>query len=301
MKEIWRRAWGMLGRHPVLWVPAILADGIAQVATVCMTAVNRAIFYAMTSANRSVLGGPPDAPSLLSARVTEIVFLSMPVTWGSYFVRALAFALALVGTGVLVWGLERQSPVDGTVVWEAVRSRLRRAAGFAGVLIGICFVGTVVLVGGLVRLLLALDQARLLATPVFSYASALATIGLVSWWMAPRALALVRADGAQESDATEKNMARACTLCAALASGVIQLAATRVWQEFVGTMHPRNMHSGPVFFSALSFLCALPYAALFVALAMIEAERRDAAEEDSMSGEAASNPMVLPDDVTGGI
>lgn len=116
MGELWQELVELLRQRPLLWVPVLVADLLGYLCNLGRVATLRA-FVLHQTAQHSVLGGAVMHGQLSASALRSTTVVALLLTWLSYFVRILLYAVALVVTAQLVRRArehQREAPRDAT-------------------------------------------------------------------------------------------------------------------------------------------------------------------------------------------
>ena len=269
MDELWRKGSELLWERPLLWVPVLVADFLAFLASLGSSALVRTVVLSHIEAH-SVLGGPMLQKQLTPSALQHANLLAAAITIPADFLRLVCYALALVTTLVLVHAILRREGNGFALILPAwlrflgpiFSLSLRALAIYAG----IAFLTTWVN-----RALLTHGHKIAVAEGWPELGFGLLRVALLAFLLAPVALeALARRAPTQKR--------RWDVQVFAFALGIISLLLSVFVAANVRSVHIESLLARYALELTGSWIAALPYAVFFVILSI--AIVKTAAEAD---------------------
>lgn len=257
MRDLWRRTKELFWEYPSLWIPVLVADLAGFWAAHLLKVVSSRLFSQIIVAiYRPVIGTTPEMPSqamtFLISTITGLIYRS------GDFLRILLYAVAFLVTKQLV---EQVLSTNGVPRLQSVEWRLLRMKAAAIFSLKIFVLASAV---GILVAAVAMRVYRAQYQAVWSSLVALIVMIVLAYVMVPAGLKLIKTN--QETTGEQRATARSLSFVAITISLGISLFAVTAGPSFV---RPRGVVP-PLFFDMVaSLLVALPYAALFIALALL--------------------------------
>ena len=276
MEELWRESSELMWQRPVVWLPVLAADFLAFLVGLGGEALLRSVVFPGLQYH-SALGGAPVRGQVSAAATQHATLLLLLITWSTNLLRLVLYVVALIATSVLVRAALTRTPKPMAEMGLALQ---RGAGGIVSLTLRALAVyacGAALLAFASKTLIAQIHKSALLAQWV-EIGTGVLVFAVLAWLVAPAAVQVLAKR--YPSPALERK-----AQLFAFALGLVTLALGR----FVAT----NMHAvriaSPWAKDALeltgSWIAALPYAILFVALARIalkvEAEAGVLPEHDS--------------------
>jgi hypothetical protein len=262
MRNLWRATAQLFWQHPILWVPVALADAIA----LSLSHLQRLLQHAADGLmqTHSVLGGRPDLSSSPDS-VVATYLISISLAAIAALTTAFLYTIALLTVASMLRGLAAQGRASLDTAAASVKLDLRRGLFFSLRL----FIISVI--AGMVASSLVLFAEWLLKAnyfsldPRFTLAESILSAIATAYLITPHAVNLLRPAGSVPP-------ARQPTLLARLAAiGTVTLSIALNFL-LAKAVFPASPHAVQVAARAIaSEIATLPYAALFIALALIAA------------------------------
>ena len=276
MGEMWRKASELIWRRPVLWLPVLVAELLSYFVMLGRGAWIRHIILSRMRGH-SVLGGPAVTTRLTGPAAVHANNIAITLTWTAYFIRLLLYAAALVVTSALVRSFLSSARKPTANIGAALQSRALAMLSLA--LRALAIYGGVALVVGWVGRWLVMHGHR--------SASVAQGVELTAGLLLDGILALVVAPvGVQalSGHLPGQPLRWRAQLFAFLLALVALALGTFV------TANIRAVHFGSLATRILlevtgSWIAALPYALLFVGLAVIALEQSRLQESSELPDE----------------
>lgn len=265
MRELWRKTFGMMREHPVLWAPYATAELLAfSLIKLFRLTLHPLLVWLSTTTTRSALGGTSETYDLDRGQHRAILLGGL-LENGTHYVNACLLTLALVLTTVVaVEFLRGEIPVRASVV-SALRPYTKRIFVFALKFCVVVWASTVVVLLPLSYLLSVILHPSRMVSSVSLGTGTILIMGSVAWIMAPVAIGLLRSQSAPLAEVWQKNVARHVALLAVLAMSILQFMDHRIDAHLT--------FSSRTEITAISALATLiinaPMAVLFTAFALL--------------------------------
>ena len=260
MEKLWRETSELMWQRPLLWLPVLAADLLAFLVNLGSGALVRK-FVLGSLQYRSALGGAPVRGPVSTAAVQHATLVALLITWPANFLRLLLYATAFIVTAALVRDVMTRARKPAAAAGEAL---LRSSGGILSLSLRALAIYACagVLLDWLGKWLLAHGHKATLLSGWVETGAGVLVFAVLAWLVAPTAVQVL----AHRYPASEP---RRHAQIFAFVLGVISLLLSR----FV-VSNMRSVHiASPVASFALeltgSWISALPYAVLFVALARI--------------------------------
>jgi len=272
MKELWRRSAGLLGAHPVLWVPVLCADLVGFASKVGNHAFNRQIVLSLVQAQHaSVLNQSAEVPVSRVNSAGEAALLVASVDLGTRLVTTGFYVIAAILTWALVQTLVVEPTPELGPTIRSVESKGWHIFGLTLLAFGIavCFsVSPAMLLGVAIPFLhLARNNWRT-AIHAISFGGQLLGYLSVAYWITPSAVGLMQTGPRKLVTQENRRDARHFAAFAATAS----LAISFLYQTAGGSpsalISPTHSWRGMTTGLGVSLLSALPYLVLFIFLSL---------------------------------
>jgi len=259
MRTLWRTTVYLFWQYPILWVPVLLADGIAFCLRTFQAWTTQTVIRDFI-AGHSVLS---DAPEPIRA---------VPVAWAIVFgtARALVelvnlclYSAAMIAISILIVALLAQTKTS----WRQV---LLRSNPFrADVLVFTLKLFGMILVAAFLNIEFVGYLARLAFT--FSPLENTAVVGIIyaaiAWLLAPSAIVILRRHKSPPTDSVSLHHARNFAAACILVSTAIFLSAEIARPSFARLL--TAVLWARLYWMVASAATALPYILLFIALGLI--------------------------------
>lgn len=270
MQVIWRKTIDIFWQHPALWLPVVFADAIVF----CLKWLQRDAIHRIVmwlAETHSVLGEVQYRTDGRWFRA-KVFLLTLPITWGTYFVSILLYVVALI----VVNGVLAAASESGRLpVWawlDVPRPRYLSVLLLCLKTLALCAVSLGIFFG-LTSLLQTVHLREVMINPVFTYGiTALLGTG-IAYVISPAAVTILRADLSHPLTTLEASRARVAAALAVAGSVVISLFVQHAGQSLLDKPQHLNgvMLHGIELLSSL--LSALPYIPLFIALSLIASNK----------------------------
>lgn len=260
MEELWRETSELLLQRPILWVPVLVADLLSFLVSLGSNAMVRSVVLGRLQ-YQSALGGVPVRASLSPSAMQHAATLAMLITWPGNFLRILLYALALVATAALASGFVRRARKPEETLAAAM---LRSLAGvfaltFRAFALYALFTLLLEWVG---RFLLSHGHRAVLTSAWTEVGAGVILCALLAWVVAPSAARLL-AHRALGSSRKQQAIVFAFVL------GTVSLLLARFVAGNLRAVHIVSAPARLLLGLTGSWIAALPFAALFVALMWI--------------------------------
>jgi len=261
MRNLWRATAQLLWQHPILWLPVAIADAIALSLSHLQRLLQQHAAHWLTQTH-SVLGGRPDLGSTEISVVANYL-ISIFLVAVAALITAFLYTSALLAVAALL----RNFATLGRASLDTAAASIKPDLG-RGVLFSLRLFAISVVAGMVSSSLLLLVEWLLRANyfsldPRFALAESIVSGIVTAYLIAPYAINLLRPTGAAPAAGQEAFLARTNAIGAAPASIAISYL-------FNKAVFPASPHAVQVTVHAIaSEIAILPYAALFIALALI--------------------------------
>jgi hypothetical protein len=258
MNHIWQRTVFLFWQYPVLWLPVLVADFAGYWLTrLQQLLTHQIVLWIVQSGQHSVLGDITAPITYQSSAVMKAALLTAPLVWGNYFLHIAIYALAFVITAAFVRNRSHES--SSGLGLSHIRGQIVPVFRFALKVLALCAIAAL--------LFFLLGSAGLLSQS-FSW---FFTMGLtiffssaIGWILAPPAIKLVQVQSPTPPDPILKRSARLYAAIAIAVSTTMAFALQTV---------TRATHGPPLWITCvaifISFIAAVPYIPLFIALALL--------------------------------
>lgn len=272
MGELWSGVTEMMWKRPSVWLPVLIADLLGFFINLGRLSLLRAAVI-QRSQYHSALGGPPMRAPITASAAHGLETLSIAIDWTSYLLRLLLYSSALIATAALVRSFRERHQKP----WREIGPALQRYAG--GIvslsLRALAIYAAVALIFGWTASSIILHGHKAwLANGWFETGATLVLMLIMALLLAPVAVQVLA-----KRYAPPELKQRAQLFAFSL--GLVSLAIG----TFV-TANMRTIRGGASLGRTLlelsgSWLVALPYAVLFVGLALLayQVPLSDEAEE----------------------
>jgi hypothetical protein len=274
VKELWRRSTALLLEYPILWVPVICADLVSFSVDLPLLAATRTLTYGLIHSSMSVLGNGGTAPISPPPSFQFFYLKLASLTFAEECIRVCLYAFALLITASLVKiAIECGRPDFGRSLRD-VRPDAGRGIGFAAKIFGLGIVMVslpIALIAAVAPLLShGAHQSSLLMSHVFRFCWTTLLTAAVAYVVTPSALRLLQPRTQNLIECEKLRMGRLFAVLVVAASTAIescsQAAVRAVSASSAGNIPPLTREAMELGGSLLS---AIPYAVLFVALALL--------------------------------
>ena len=273
MGELWRGVTEITWKRPSVWLPVLIADLVGFFINLGRLALLRAVVVEH-SEYRSALGGAPMRAPITAATAHGITTLALVIDWTSYLLRLLLYAAALIATAALVHGFRErvQRP------WAGIGVALRRYAGgiFSLSLRALAIYGAAALLfSWLANSIVSHGHKAWLANGWLELGATLILMLALALLLAPVAVQVL-AKRYAPADIKQRAQVFAFSLgLVALAIGTFVTANIRTVRGGLSLGRTLLELSG-------SWLVALPYAVLFVGIALLAHQVPFSAETETL-------------------
>jgi hypothetical protein len=261
LKDLWRKTCELLWKYPVLWLPVLVADlGTSLLSLPRYWAIHSMVTEELERHQLDIAG-------TRSASVS--FFLGAPFTWGTHFIDLCLFTLAFVTTAELVRMALRNERPKISFAAQSLRVKALSVFGFSLKVLGPCLIA-LIFSGYLQSWFATVIDPNFFATTVtmVDYLVFCVVRSAIAYVVTPSAVRLLRDEGFSSINAREKRLARGFGILAVLVSAVISVICAPAVPPLV---RGAQLFGARLAFTEalLSFCVALPYAPLFVTLALI--------------------------------
>lgn len=283
MRELWRKAFELFRRHPILWVPyagALLAtDCFSWLRDVERTAIFRQL--SAPHHQRSALGGSFSVPGFDAATMRTFEQIQSCVTWATHFVNIYIDAAAMVVTAIVVGMILQQRRISFPTAFTKLRGYSGRILLYSAkywLLMLVFFVPSYLIDE---RILFGAKPSPSMRSMLIFGVSLLTEFSF-AWIMAPVALELLKPMGSPRSTGGLRRIARY--------SFIVVVAGIMILGRVLNPLFEILSHGSIAGEFGARYLAPLfiefPYILLFIALALI-------ATEDPFTS-VAEAPLHLP-------
>ena len=283
MEELWRETSELMWQRPVLLLPVLAADLLGFLVNLGGGLLFRSVVLSDLQYH-SALGGAPVRGQLSAAASQHATLLFLLITWPINFVRLALYATALIATAALVRAFLTRSRAPVTEMGAALQRHaggvfslaLRAFAVYACAAAALDF-GT--------KSLLAHGHKAVLTSGWLDTGAGVLVFAVLAWLVAPTAVQVL----AQRypSPALERR-----AQLFVLALGLVSLALGRFVATNLRSVHIASPAARYPLELTGSWIAALPYAVLFVALARIAVQVTAEADALPEHGAASSEQGV---------
>ncbi len=272
MGELWRRVSELIWRRPSLLLPVLVADLLGYLVNFGRTALFRAIVLSRVQYH-SALGGAPLRATLSPGAAQRMQILLLVITWATYFLRMLLYGGALIATAALVRGYIARMQGPTAQIAPAIR---RDAAGMLSLCLRALALYSLaaLLLDWTGMALVKHGHTAVLATGWVDFGVGALLYAALAWLLAPMSVQVLtrRYPGPA---------LRQHTQLFAFLLGLASLALGMFVAKNIRAAHAM----APVarFFLELtgSWIVAIPFAVLFVALGLMAADVQPLAKGDT--------------------
>jgi hypothetical protein len=261
MRNLWRATAHLFWQHPILWLPVAVADAIALSLSYLQRLLQKRAADWLTQ-NHSVLGGPPDLSSS-EISVVATYLISVFLVAITALITAFLYTCAMLTVAAMLRNLAQSGRPNLESAAASIKPDLGRGVLFSLRLFAIS------VVAGMVASSLVLFAEWLLKAnyfsldPRFALAESIVAGMVAAYLIAPNAINLLRPTGAAPAARQEAFLARTTAIGATIAF----ITLSYLFNKTVFSALP---HAVQVTVHAIaSEIATLPYAALFIALALI--------------------------------
>ena len=288
MPELWQRTLALTRRHPILWLPYV----VARLSAYCLTWLQRIAgkeIFVRFETSRSVLSDGLYSNGLQQEAMAKASMVTIPLLAGRNFVNIWLFTCAMVVTALFADAIRRRQKPDPVRSLTALVSLLKSVFWFSlkflvlfGVIIGLIFTSASFI-------LVSVLHSGFATSPILSVLEATLASTVVAWFLVPAAIRLLQPVNLETVSPRSRKAGTVVAIFVAAASNVL-------WYFYHGaeTAFPFT----PVVQSRIiGVLAALvidsPHLLLFVALFLLASSETPA---NSLAG--TSETGSLPQDET---
>lgn len=291
MRNLWRATTSLFWQHPVLWLPVLIADLLAF----CLGRLQHLISHQIALwmyQSHTVLTTTPNY-SYQPNKVLETSLLSAPFVWGAYFFSICLYTSALLTISRALHNLWEHRNLGFRSAISSSPTETRRILGFSSKLLGLCFVGALLLfpVSGL---LAQVGFDRTAHDPLlFGYSYGILVSVGIAFVITPASIRLLRPSSNANVSSEDRRLGR---IAAILAVAVSMTLGSLIPQFTLPLWRGWQAHAAAVRFvidAIASAVVALPYIPLFIAFALLARGDEPTAQEAEPSSPDGSVAPAL--------
>ena len=261
MRNLWRAAAHVFWQHPILWLPVALADAVAVGLSYLQRLLQKHTADGLMQTH-SVLGGRPDI-SASQTSILPVYLITVCLVAITSLVVSFLFASALLTVAAMLRNLAQTGRTNLEAAVESIKPDLGRALLFALRLFTVSLVIGILASAIIMLPTLLLSARHRVANPLYALAESLVSAAVIAYLISPHAINLLRPTGHESATGHDALLARTTAIGAAIAS----IALSYLFNK---AAFPASPHAVQVTVQAIaSEIAMLPYAALFITLAMI--------------------------------
>jgi hypothetical protein len=272
MQTLFRRTSFLFWQYPILWLSVVIADLAAFSLNQLQAKLTHAIIMSMVS--RSVLGNVPE-PLHYGHKTLEIAILTRPIVWGAHLVHISLYSAAMVSMALLIPSLLQKEKLSLRTLITLIRESSYRLLLFSLKMLIVIGIGAVLMALPLVAYF-GSHGPRYISINAFSYCESALFFAAIAYLMSSAAVRLLRPEGSPVLTPAVTRQARISAALATVASVALSFLALQVEPNF----QFRSSNSAGIFAFeiAASLIAALPYIPLFIAFAILAADKQLSAE-----------------------
>jgi hypothetical protein len=294
MRTLLSKTIDLLHRHPILWLPALLAEFatflLHWLVNPLQRYLSRQLLLWLTESH-SVLGGAAEHVAPSGSTLVKLNLLSFPIAFGTEFLGILFSAAALVATAALLRSLAESRPATLPAALPQIAASRRRIVHFALTLLGLNIVSECIygfatpifmplvstLQSGIEHTFLLsiassmeLEKLNLIGNLV-SHLWVLPVVLCIAWLIAPLQARLTQPSGSALTP-PQAMQARIATILATLTLSLLSfLISMLLAMLFQSDVLPASLAIHFAIGVVRTLLTSLPLALLYIALTLIAA------------------------------
>lgn len=261
MRNLWRATAHLFWQHPILWLPVALADAIAVSLTYLQRLLQKHAADGLMQTH-SVLGGRPEI-SASQTSILPVYLITVCLVAITSLLVSFLFANALLTIAAMLRNLAHAGRPNLEAAVGSIKPDLGRALFFALRLFTVSLVIGILASAIIMLPTLLLSARHRVANPLYALAESLVSAAVIAYLIAPHAINLLRPVGSAPAAGQEALFARST----AIATVILSTALSYLFNK---AALPASPHAVQVTVHAIaSEIATLPYAALFIALALL--------------------------------